>query len=65
MEARGGFEPPNGGFADLSLRPLGYRACGSSIADSGRKAHAGMCEGRRWLAGGRKWQEVEVSLGED
>ncbi len=25
-EARGGFEPPNGGFADLSLRPLGYGA---------------------------------------
>jgi hypothetical protein len=21
-----GFEPTNGGFADLSLRPLGYRA---------------------------------------
>ncbi len=26
MEAAGGFEPPNKGFADLSLRPLGYTA---------------------------------------
>jgi hypothetical protein len=26
MEARVGFEPTDGGFADLSLRPLGYRA---------------------------------------
>ena len=26
MEATGGFEPPNRGFADLGLRPLGYVA---------------------------------------
>src|SRR5690349_825316 len=26
LEARVGFEPTDGGFADLSLRPLGYRA---------------------------------------
>ena len=32
MEARVGFEPTNGGFADLSLRPLGYRAECLSIA---------------------------------
>jgi hypothetical protein len=25
-EALGGFEPPSGGFADLSLKPLGYSA---------------------------------------
>ncbi len=28
-----GFEPTNGGFADLSLGPLGYRAKHSSIAN--------------------------------
>ena len=26
VEARVGFEPTDGGFADLSLWPLGYRA---------------------------------------
>lgn len=26
IEAPGGFEPPSGGFADLSLKPLGYGA---------------------------------------
>ena len=26
LEARVGFEPTRGGFADLSLKPLGYRA---------------------------------------
>jgi hypothetical protein len=33
VEARVGFEPTNGGFADLSLGPLGYRAESSSIAN--------------------------------
>lgn len=32
LEARVGFEPTNGGFADLSLGPLGYRAKRFSIA---------------------------------
>jgi hypothetical protein len=32
LEARVGFEPTNGGFADLSLGPLGYRAKLLSIA---------------------------------
>ena len=32
LEARVGFEPTNGGFADLSLGPLGYRAKRVSIA---------------------------------
>ena len=34
VEATGGFEPPNRGFADLRLRPLGYVAL--SIHTSGR-----------------------------
>ncbi len=33
LEARVGFEPTNGGFADLSLGPLGYRAELVSIAN--------------------------------
>jgi hypothetical protein len=33
VEARVGFEPTNGGFADLSLGPLGYRAKRPSIAN--------------------------------
>ena len=33
LEARVGFEPTNGGFADLSLGPLGYRAEFSSITN--------------------------------
>ena len=33
LEARVGFEPTNGGFADLSLGPLGYRAELLSIAN--------------------------------
>jgi hypothetical protein len=32
LEARVGFEPTDGGFADLSLRPLGYRAFVDSTA---------------------------------
>ena len=36
LEARVGFEPTNGGFADLSLGPLGYRAKQSSIANRPR-----------------------------
>ena len=31
MEATGGFEPPNRGFADLCLKPLGYVANYSNI----------------------------------
>src|SRR6266850_7003148 len=42
LEARVGFEPTNGGFADLSLGPLGYRAELLSIANlpglSGRRS---------------------------
>ena len=34
LEARVGFEPTDGGFADLSLRPLGYRAVLISITEA-------------------------------
>ena len=33
MEATGGFEPPNRGFADPRLRPLGYVALFSLDAE--------------------------------
>src|SRR5579885_2742214 len=36
LEARVGFEPTNGGFADLSLGPLGYRAETLSIPNAPR-----------------------------
>src|SRR5689334_10503694 len=35
LEARVGFEPTNGGFADLSLGPLGYRATAVIITKLG------------------------------
>ena len=35
MEARVGFEPTDGGFADLSLRPLGYRAGVRKYSETG------------------------------
>ena len=50
-----GFEPTNGGFADLSLGPLGYRAKLLSIANpvpslcSSRLLLAPIFEGRRAL----------------
>ena len=30
-----GFEPTDGGFADLSLRPLGYRAESENYSETG------------------------------
>ena len=45
LKARVGFEPTNGGFADLSLGPLGYRARRSPVyrkaAESVSRAVAG------------------------
>lgn len=35
LEARVGFEPTDGGFADLSLRPLGYRAESKKYSETG------------------------------
>ena len=35
LEARVGFEPTDGGFADLSLRPLGYRAENFKYSETG------------------------------
>ena len=35
LEATGGFEPPNRGFADLRLSPLGYVALDFGGAEGG------------------------------
>jgi hypothetical protein len=40
VEARVGFEPTNGGFADLSLGPLGYRAKLFSITKTRKSVRA-------------------------
>ena len=49
LEARAGFEPANDGFADHSLRPLGYRASayalteGCKIPPRGFEKTTGVC----------------------
>src|SRR5216683_2324942 len=50
LEARVGFEPTNGGFADLSLGPLGYRAKLFSIAKTRTSVRAlpGAPNSKRW-----------------
>src|SRR5882672_6198700 len=55
LEARVGFEPTNGGFADLSLGPLGYRAKRVSIAK------ILPAPGSRSVEGARAWRYFFVS----
>ena len=45
MEATGGFEPPNRGFADLRLSPLGYVAS-VALCTLDRYLRPGWCRGR-------------------
>src|SRR5882672_8788467 len=58
LEARVGFEPTNGGFADLSLGPLGYRAESLSIANppglSGRRNRRQHLPSLLFLSGRRR-----------
>ena len=42
VEARVGFEPTNGGFADLSLGPLGYRASDGQYIQTGRPCQSAL-----------------------
>ena len=52
VEARVGFEPTNGGFADLSLGPLGYRAELLSITNFLRPTRsAAACDSSYFFAG--------------